>query len=28
MAAVGVLHLELHLDYAISIKDKRNVIPV
>ncbi len=26
MAAVGVLHLELHLDYATSIKDKRNVI--
>jgi uncharacterized protein YlxP (DUF503 family) len=26
MAALGVLHLELHLDYAESIKDKRNVI--
>lgn len=26
MAVVGVLHLELHLDYATSIKDKRNVI--
>jgi uncharacterized protein len=26
MAAVGVLHLELQLDYATSIKDKRNVI--
>ncbi|MCA2964764.1 MAG: DUF503 domain-containing protein [Acidobacteriaceae bacterium] len=26
MPAVGVLHLELHLDYAQSIKEKRNVI--
>ena len=26
MAVVGVLHLELQLDYATSIKDKRNVI--
>jgi uncharacterized protein YlxP (DUF503 family) len=26
MAALGVLHLELHLEYAKSIKDERNVI--
>ncbi len=26
MAVVGVLHLGRHLDYATSIKDKRNVI--
>lgn len=26
MAAVGVLHLELRIEYAASIKDKRNVI--
>jgi uncharacterized protein len=26
MAVVGVLHLELHLDYATTIKDKRNVL--
>lgn len=26
MAAVGVLHLELRIEHATSIKDKRNII--